>query len=60
MLAHEPNSQPIAPTESIRQPDGSISEITDIPIVPAELGVTHSRVLRKPQLSGLSREKAEA
>lgn len=52
------STQPaIAPSERIEQPDGSIVEMYDIPIAPADLGVAHNRVLRLPQIAGLPRER---
>jgi hypothetical protein len=43
--------QPSAPTEVKPQLDGSVLEITDIPISLPDLGVPHTRVLRKEQLA---------
>lgn len=46
---------PIAPSELIEQPDGTVTEMYDIPVTKADLGVAHNRVLRLPQISELSR-----
>lgn len=47
----------VPPTERAPQPDGTITEMYDIPIVPAELGVAHNRVLRLPQIAEIPRER---
>ncbi|HEY6876517.1 MAG TPA: hypothetical protein VI299_00810 [Polyangiales bacterium] len=44
---------PVSPTETVTQPDGTITEYTDIPILPADLGVAHNRVMRLPQIADL-------
>jgi iron complex transport system permease protein len=51
------HASPIPPTESIEQPDRTITEMYDIPITPSELGVAHNRVLRLAQIAELPREQ---
>ncbi|HEX5659548.1 MAG TPA: hypothetical protein VFX59_20270 [Polyangiales bacterium] len=48
---------PVAPTSTVKQSDGSFTEYTDIPIVPADLGVAHNKVLRLAQIAELPRER---
>jgi hypothetical protein len=47
----------IRPTETRAEPDGSVVELTDIPLAPAGLDIAHNRVLRKEQLAELPREQ---
>lgn len=44
-------------TETVPQADGNVTEYTDIPLLPAELGVAHNKVLRLPQIADLPRER---
>lgn len=46
--------EPIAPSERKPQLDGSLLELTDIPITLPDLGVPHTRVLRKEQIKDIS------
>jgi hypothetical protein len=47
----------IPATETVPQPDGTITEYTDIPILPADLGTAHNKILRLPQIAELPRER---
>lgn len=47
---------PIAPTETTNELDGSVTELTEIPIRAQALDVAHNRVLRKEQLADLPLE----
>jgi hypothetical protein len=57
MMTHNLVMSSVSPTESIVQSDGSTTEMYDMQIQPADLGVAHNRVLRLPQIADLPRER---
>lgn len=57
MLREDLTATSLPPTERITEADGSITELTNIPITLADLGAAHNRVLRLPQIQELARER---